>query len=130
MVESVPESAVQGAFFGGGCVNSGSERRRSRSLAGGSLRFDVLPMRSRATPRSIRPISELRRPYLLFLGDAADRLAAKTAIGILAWRPDWCLGQLALPGCRAVLDLPTLTSAEAAAQGARTLVIGVANAAG
>ena len=75
-------------------------------------------------------MGELRRPYLLFLGDAADRLAAKTAIGILAWRPDWCLGQIALPGCRAVLDLPMLTPAEAAARGAGTLVIGVANAGG
>src|SRR5574338_327940 len=75
-------------------------------------------------------MDELRRPYLLFLGDAADRLAAKTAIGILAWRPELCLGQIALPGCRADLGLPTMTPAEAKARGAATLVIGVANAGG
>jgi uncharacterized NAD-dependent epimerase/dehydratase family protein len=73
---------------------------------------------------------DLRRPYLLFLGDAADRLAAKTAIGIHAWRPAWCAGTLALPGCRVSLPLPALSPAEAVAAGCRTLVIGVANAGG
>lgn len=72
----------------------------------------------------------LKRPYLLFVGDAADQLAAKTALGILQWRPDWCLGQVSLPGCRAVLDLPQMTPEEGAAAGARTLVVGVANAGG
>ncbi len=69
-------------------------------------------------------------PYLLFLGDVPDRLAAKTAQGIVDWRPERCLGQLRLPGCRADVGLPDLTVAEAAARGARTLVIGVANAGG
>ena len=43
----------------------------------------------------------LKHPYLLFVGNAADQLAAKTALGILQWRRDWCLGQIApagLPG--------------------------------
>ena len=69
-------------------------------------------------------------PYLLFLGDAADQLAAKTAAGIAQWRPDWCLGQLRLPDCHADLGLPDLTLEEAAAKGAKTLVIGVANRGG
>jgi len=72
----------------------------------------------------------LKRPYLLFVGNAADQLAAKTALGILQWRPDLCLGQVRLPGCRAVLDLPKMTPEEGAAAGARTLVVGVANAGG
>jgi uncharacterized NAD-dependent epimerase/dehydratase family protein len=72
----------------------------------------------------------LCRPYILFVGDAADQLAAKTAIGIRYWRRVWCLGQIRLPGCRASLDLPETTVAEAAAMGAATLVIGVANAGG
>lgn len=72
----------------------------------------------------------LQRPYLLFLGDARDQLAAKTAVGLLAWRRDWCLGQLRLPGCSAMLDLPEMTVADGVAAGARTLVIGVANAGG
>jgi uncharacterized NAD-dependent epimerase/dehydratase family protein len=69
-------------------------------------------------------------PYLLFLGDAADPLAAKTAAGIAQWRPDWCLGQLRLPNCNADLGLPELTLEEAVANGAKTMVIGVANRGG
>jgi uncharacterized NAD-dependent epimerase/dehydratase family protein len=69
-------------------------------------------------------------PYLLFLGDADDPLAAKTAAGIAVWRPADCVGQLRLPGCNADLGLPDLSLAEAAAAGARTLVIGVANRGG
>lgn len=69
-------------------------------------------------------------PYLLFLGDAADSLAAKTAAGIAYWRPQTALGQYRLPGCRADLGLPDLTPAEAAATGARTMIIGVANRGG
>lgn len=73
---------------------------------------------------------ELRRPYLLFVGDARDQLAAKTAAGVLQWRREWCLGQVRMQGCRAELDLPEMTVAEGAAAGARTLIVGVANAGG
>src|SRR3954447_25125740 len=38
-------------------------------------------------------VMEISRPYLLFLGDVPDQLAAKTAQGIVDWRPEWCLGQ-------------------------------------
>ena len=69
-------------------------------------------------------------PYLLFLGDAADQLAAKTASGIAHWRPDWCVGQLRLPGCRADLGLPDKSLEEARQAGARTLIVGVANRGG
>ncbi len=69
-------------------------------------------------------------PYLLFLGDAADQLAAKTADGVARWRREWCLGQLRLAGCRADVGLPDMTLEQAAAAGARTLIIGVANAGG
>ena len=69
-------------------------------------------------------------PYLLFLGDAPDRLAAKTAIGVAYWRPDWCVGQLRLPGCNADLGLPDMTVAQAAEAGVKTLVAGVANRGG
>jgi uncharacterized NAD-dependent epimerase/dehydratase family protein len=73
---------------------------------------------------------QIERPYLLFLGDAHDDLAAKTASGIKDWRPEWCLGQLRLEGCKATLGLPDLSLDEAAAKGAKTLVIGVANRGG
>ncbi|SDD67437.1 N-acetyltransferase DgcN [Rhodospira trueperi] len=72
----------------------------------------------------------LSQPYLLFLGDAPDHLAAKTARGIHQWRPDICVGQLRLPGCETTLGLPDLTVEEAAARGAATLVVGVANRGG
>lgn len=72
----------------------------------------------------------IEHPYLMFLGDAPDQLAAKTAQGIVHWRRDWCLGQLRLPGCQADLGLPDMTIADAAAAGCRTLIIGVANAGG
>lgn len=73
---------------------------------------------------------DIPRPYLMFLGDVPDQLAAKTAQGIVDWRPDWCLGQLRLPGCKADLGLPDLTIGEGIAKGAKTLVVGVANAGG
>jgi uncharacterized NAD-dependent epimerase/dehydratase family protein len=73
---------------------------------------------------------DIRHPYLLFLGDAPDQLSAKTAQGVAQWRPDWCLGQLRLPGCQADLRLPDMTLDEAKAAGARTLVVGVANRGG
>ncbi len=69
-------------------------------------------------------------PYLLFLGDAHDLLAAKTAHGIAQWRRNWCLGQYRMTGCQADLGLPDLSLEAAAAAGARTLVIGVANRGG
>jgi uncharacterized NAD-dependent epimerase/dehydratase family protein len=73
---------------------------------------------------------QIQHPYLLFLGDAPDQLAAKTAQGIAQWRPDWCLGQLRLAGAKADLGLPEMTVADAAAQDARTLILGVANRGG
>ena len=69
-------------------------------------------------------------PYLLFLGDARDDLAAKSAKGVLVWRPEKCLGQMSLPGCKTTLGLGEMTPEEAAAKGARTFLIGVANAGG
>lgn len=72
----------------------------------------------------------MQPPYLLFLGDVGDQLAAKTGHGIVDWRRPWCLGQLRLPGCRADLGLPELTPAEAKARGARTMVVAVVNSGG
>jgi uncharacterized NAD-dependent epimerase/dehydratase family protein len=73
---------------------------------------------------------DIKRPYLLFLGDAPDDLAAKTASGIKDWRPDWCIGQLRLDGCKTTLGLPDLTLEAAAAKGAKTMIVGVANRGG
>ena len=72
----------------------------------------------------------LRTPYLLFLGDAPDMLAAKVALGIRQWRPENCVGQFRMAGCNADCGLTDMTIAEAVAAGAQTLVIGVANRGG
>lgn len=72
----------------------------------------------------------IRTPYLLFLGDAPDALAAKVAQGIRDWRPDAAVGQFRMEGCKADMGLPDMTLAEARAAGAQTLVIGVANRGG
>lgn len=69
-------------------------------------------------------------PYLLYLGNAPDDLAAKTARGIAHWRPQLCLAQLSGPDCRTSIGLPEMDIATAAAEGARTLIVGVANAGG
>src|SRR5947208_1671313 len=66
----------------------------------------------------------IAHPYLMFLGEAADHLAAKTAQGIVHWRPEWCLGQLRLPGCQADLGIPDMSLAEATAAGGKTVIAG------
>ena len=72
----------------------------------------------------------IRKPYLLFLGDVPDRLAAKVAQGIRDWRPDDVVGQLRLAGCNADLGIADLTVEQAVERGAGTLVVGVANRGG
>ncbi|MEM9349177.1 MAG: N-acetyltransferase DgcN [Pseudomonadota bacterium] len=69
-------------------------------------------------------------PYLLFLGDAPDQLAAKVAQGIRDWRPENAVGQFRMPGCGADVGLKDMSLEEAKAAGAKTLVIGVANRGG
>ncbi|WP_342642338.1 N-acetyltransferase DgcN [Rhodoligotrophos ferricapiens] len=73
---------------------------------------------------------EIAKPYLMFLGDVHDQLAAKTAQGVVDWRREWCIGQLRLPGCKADCGLKDTTIAEAVAAGAKTMVVGVVNAGG
>ncbi|WED28662.1 DUF1611 domain-containing protein [Vibrio sp. DW001] len=73
---------------------------------------------------------ELKKPYLLFLGDAADPLAAKVAQGIKTWHPEYCVGQYRLPTCNADCGVVDLSIEEAIEAGAKTLIIGVANRGG
>jgi uncharacterized NAD-dependent epimerase/dehydratase family protein len=72
----------------------------------------------------------IEQPYLLFLGDAPDQLAAKTARGIADWRPENCVGQLRFTDCRADVGLSDMSLDDAVAAGAKTLVVGVANRGG
>lgn len=72
----------------------------------------------------------IQTPYLLFLGDAPDQLAAKVAQGIKDWRPEYALGQYRMEGCKADMGLPDMDLKAAKAAGVKTLVIGVANRGG
>jgi uncharacterized NAD-dependent epimerase/dehydratase family protein len=72
----------------------------------------------------------LQPPYLLYLGGAYDAIAAKTARGLAVWRPEQCVGQVRTDPDGVSLGLPDMTMAEGFAAGARTLVVGVANAGG
>jgi len=69
-------------------------------------------------------------PYLLYLGDASDDLAAKTASGLARFRPDWCIAQFRGPDCRTSVQLPDMDFVQARAAGAQTMIVGVANAGG
>jgi len=73
---------------------------------------------------------KINKPYVLFLGDAADTLAIKTAAGLLQWCAEDCVGQLRLPSCQTQLESPELSLEQALERGAKTLVIGVANRGG
>ena len=73
---------------------------------------------------------QIKAPYLLFLGEAADALAAKTSIGVGQWRPEKCVGQLRLPGCRTDAGFPEMDVATAARAGAKTMIVGVVNRGG
>jgi uncharacterized NAD-dependent epimerase/dehydratase family protein len=69
-------------------------------------------------------------PYLLFVGDEASSAHAKTARGLAHWRPELCVAQCRVDGRGADLGLRDLSPRAAAAEGARTMVIGVANVGG
>ncbi len=69
---------------------------------------------------------ELRKPYLLFLGDAELAIDAKTAAGVAYWRPDHCLAQLRLTEKTIDLGLPDMDVAQAGKAGAGTFILGLA----
>jgi uncharacterized NAD-dependent epimerase/dehydratase family protein len=73
---------------------------------------------------------QIQQPYLLFLADAVDPLAAKTSIGVAQWQPEICVGQVRLPGCKADALVPDMTPREAAAAGAKTMIVGAVNRGG
>ena len=73
---------------------------------------------------------KLKKPYVLFLGDVEDDLAAKVAFGVADWRKEDCVGQIQLEGCQTSLDIPKLSLYEAQNMGAKTLIVGVANRGG
>ena len=71
-------------------------------------------------------LTELRAPYLIFLGSETDPTYAKTGAGIAYWRPERCMGQTRLSGGSVDLGLEEHSIESAAAAGAKTLLIGTA----
>jgi uncharacterized NAD-dependent epimerase/dehydratase family protein len=69
-------------------------------------------------------------PFLLYLGSSADPLSIKTSRGLAAFRRGDCLGEFRHDDCPLTLGLPRLGMTEAAAAGARTLILGIAGAGG
>jgi uncharacterized NAD-dependent epimerase/dehydratase family protein len=69
-------------------------------------------------------------PYLLYLGDSQDELSVKTSRGVAYWRPEWSVGEHRGALCTVTLGLEHLDFPEAVAKGAKTLIVGVANAGG
>lgn len=75
-------------------------------------------------PRIMKP------PFVLFLGDVQNPLAAKSATGLLAWRSEDCIAQVRMPDCGVPIDLPAMNIEEAVQLGGKTFVIGVTNSGG
>lgn len=69
-------------------------------------------------------------PFLLYLGSSVDPLSIKTSRGMAAFRPADCIGEFRHDDCPLTLGLPRLGMEEAAAAGARTLILGIAGAGG
>lgn len=88
------------------------------------------PSSAAATPQGISEkfatTVVVRKPYLLFLGEATHFSQAKTAFGLRDWAPEACVAQWRLPGCAVTLELPEMNPVEAAGQGAKSLLIGIA----
>src|SRR3954469_16102631 len=72
----------------------------------------------------------LPTPYLLFLGDVTEPGFAKTAFGLRDWAGDKCIGEYSSSPDAVTTGLPRMTPAEAVANGARAMVIAVANSGG
>ena len=69
-------------------------------------------------------------PFLLYLGHSEDEVGIKTSRGLATFRPGDCVGEFRHDDCPLSLGLPRMGVAEARAAGAKTLVLGIANAGG
>lgn len=72
----------------------------------------------------------LSTPYLLFLGGIEQPSYAKTAFGLVDWARDLCVGEWSITKEAVSTGLTWMNPADAREQGARSLVIGVANPGG
>lgn len=69
-------------------------------------------------------------PFLLYLGHSDDAVGIKTSRGVAAFRPDDCVGEWRHDDCPLTLGLPRMDAAQGRAAGAKTLILGIANAGG
>lgn len=69
-------------------------------------------------------------PYAIYFGDVTKVGYAKTGLGLIEWRRDLCLAQIRREGVTVDGGLPDMSIAQAAAAGARSVVIGVASPGG
>lgn len=68
----------------------------------------------------------LTAPYLIFFGDEERQTYAKTGLGLAQWRPNLCVGQFRMTPNTADAGLPDYSIDEAIAQGAKSVVLGIA----
>ena len=87
-------------------------------------------MRAGSGGRDTPAAAMIPAPYLLYLGHTDDYIGIKTSRGLAEFRPDDCVGEFRHDDCPLTLGLPRLSMAEAAAAGARTMVLGIAGAGG
>ncbi|AXV67264.1 DUF1611 domain-containing protein (plasmid) [Pseudoalteromonas lipolytica] len=73
---------------------------------------------------------QIKPPYLLFIGDATDKLSIKMAQSLADWRAELCVGELSVSGCTVSTGLNQCSISEAAKLGAKTFVLGFANSGG
>ncbi|WP_374943220.1 N-acetyltransferase DgcN [Sphingomonas sp.] len=69
-------------------------------------------------------------PLLLYLGHSTDFIGVKTSRGLATFAPEKCVGEFRHDDCPFTLGLPRMAMVEAAAAGAKTLVLGIANSGG
>jgi uncharacterized NAD-dependent epimerase/dehydratase family protein len=79
-------------------------------------------------PIGLRPM--IPAPYLLYLGNSSDAVGIKTSRGLAMFRPEDCVGEFRHDDCPLTVGLQRLGLEAAVAAGAKTLVLGVANAGG
>ncbi len=73
---------------------------------------------------------QLRKPYLLYLGNATIPTDAKTANGLRDWCRADVVGEWSLPTATVTTGLERMSPAEASRKGAGSLVIGIASVGG
>jgi uncharacterized NAD-dependent epimerase/dehydratase family protein len=82
------------------------------------------------SPEICNEADMIATPYLVYLGHSNDHAGIQTSRGLAVFRPEICVGEFRHDDCTLTLDLPRMDFAQAVAAGARTLILGVANAGG